>query len=146
MTGRQAKLIGEAINRSVRVELRDLDEFRPSLSRWSPEIVEARIRRLAALVGRPTPRSDTVRGATAVRRAVSPTAPQIMPRASSDGADNRLLLARRSVVLRDVSPVIRGVVMRSGFMSNQRGTAVYLEDMKLSENAQLGDSGACRRR
>jgi hypothetical protein len=27
MTGRQAKLIGEAINRSVRVELRDLDEF-----------------------------------------------------------------------------------------------------------------------
>ena len=55
MTGRQAKLIGEAISRSVRVELRDLDEFRPSLSRWSPGIVEARIRRLAALVCRRLP-------------------------------------------------------------------------------------------
>jgi uncharacterized protein YbjT (DUF2867 family) len=61
---RQAELIGNAIDRPVSVELQDLDEYRLSLSRWSPEIVEARIRRIAALVDHPAPTTDTVREVT----------------------------------------------------------------------------------
>jgi uncharacterized protein YbjT (DUF2867 family) len=61
---RQAELIGNAIDRPVSVELQDLDDYRRSLSRWSPEIVEARIRRIAALVDHPAPTTDTVREVT----------------------------------------------------------------------------------
>jgi uncharacterized protein YbjT (DUF2867 family) len=60
----QAELIGEAINRPVRVEPQSLDDYRRTLSRWSPEIVAARIRRIAALVGHPAPITDTVREVT----------------------------------------------------------------------------------
>jgi uncharacterized protein YbjT (DUF2867 family) len=67
---RQAEAIGEAIGRTIRVELQDLDDYRQTLSaiaaeaRWSPEIVEARIRRIAALVDHPAPTTDTVREVT----------------------------------------------------------------------------------
>lgn len=61
---RQAELIGEAINQPIRVERQDLDDYRRTLSRWSPEIVEARIRRIAALVDHPAPTTDTVREVT----------------------------------------------------------------------------------
>jgi uncharacterized protein YbjT (DUF2867 family) len=61
---RQAELIGEAINRPLRVERQDLDEYRRTLSRWPAEIVAARIRRLAALVDHPDPTTDTVREVT----------------------------------------------------------------------------------
>jgi len=64
----QAELIGEAIDRPVQVELQDLDDYRRSLSLslsgWSAEIVEARIRRIAALVDHPAPTTDTVREVT----------------------------------------------------------------------------------
>jgi uncharacterized protein YbjT (DUF2867 family) len=60
----QAELIGAAIGRPLRVETQDLDDYRAALSRWSPEIVEARIRRLAALVGHEAPVTDTVREVT----------------------------------------------------------------------------------
>jgi uncharacterized protein YbjT (DUF2867 family) len=61
---RQAELIGEAIGRPVRVESQDLDDYRRTLSRLPPEIAEARIRRLAALVERDDPTTDTVRRVT----------------------------------------------------------------------------------
>lgn len=61
----QAALIGEAINRPLQVEPQNLDDYRRTLSRWPPEIIEARIRRLAALVGHPAPVTDTVREVTA---------------------------------------------------------------------------------
>ena len=36
--------------------------------------------------------------------------------------------------------------MRGAFTSIQMGLATYSEDLTLNANAQLGDSGACRRR
>jgi hypothetical protein len=37
--------------------------------------------------------------------------------------------------------------MRAAFMSNEEAVVSYLEGMTLaSQNAELGDSGACRRR
>jgi uncharacterized protein YbjT (DUF2867 family) len=60
----QAELISQAIGSPVRVEQHDLDDYRRALSRWPTEIVEARIRRLAALVGHPAPVTDTVREIT----------------------------------------------------------------------------------
>jgi hypothetical protein len=36
--------------------------------------------------------------------------------------------------------------MRRAFMSMQKGTATYSEDMTLHANVELGDFGACRRR
>jgi uncharacterized protein YbjT (DUF2867 family) len=60
----QAELIGEAIGATVRVEQQNLDDYRRTLSRWPTEIVEARIRRLAALVDHPAPVTGTVREVT----------------------------------------------------------------------------------
>jgi uncharacterized protein YbjT (DUF2867 family) len=67
---RQAELIGLAIGRPVRVEAQDLDDYRAELSAvfearglgsvGSADVVEARIRRLAALVDRPQPTTGTV--------------------------------------------------------------------------------------
>ncbi|MFI5589191.1 SDR family oxidoreductase [Amycolatopsis sp. NPDC051758] len=66
----QAALIGAAAGRPVRVEAQDLDEHRRELtavfearglgSVGSADVVEARIRRLAALVDRPQPTTTTV--------------------------------------------------------------------------------------
>jgi hypothetical protein len=36
--------------------------------------------------------------------------------------------------------------MRQAFMCIEKGHSTYLEDMMLSENIELGDFGACRRR
>ncbi|CAN5707987.1 hypothetical protein BH20ACT12_BH20ACT12_10110 [soil metagenome] len=36
--------------------------------------------------------------------------------------------------------------MRQAFMSIQRGITTYSKDMKLRENFEPGDLGACRRR
>ena len=36
--------------------------------------------------------------------------------------------------------------MRQAFMSIQRGITTYLKDMKLHENFEPWDRGACRRR
>ncbi len=36
--------------------------------------------------------------------------------------------------------------MRRVFMSNQNEFAIYLEDMTLNANLELGDFGTCRRR
>jgi hypothetical protein len=36
--------------------------------------------------------------------------------------------------------------MRRAFMSVQEAITTYIEDMKLCENIELGDFGACRRR
>lgn len=71
---RQAELIGLAIGRPVRVEVQDLDDYRRELTTafearglgavGSADVVEARIRRLAALVDRPQPTTETVRTVT----------------------------------------------------------------------------------
>ena len=71
---RQASLIGCAAGRRVRVEPQDLDDYRRELTTafearglgrvGSADVVEARIRRLAALVDRPQPTTDTVREVT----------------------------------------------------------------------------------
>jgi uncharacterized protein YbjT (DUF2867 family) len=61
---RHAELVGEAINRPLHVELQSLDDYRCALSQWPPEIVEARIRRIEALVNRRAPVTDTVREVT----------------------------------------------------------------------------------
>ncbi|MET8847942.1 NAD(P)H-binding protein [Amycolatopsis sp. NPDC004625] len=70
----QASLIGRAAGRPVRVETQDLDDYRRELtaafaarglgSTGSAEVIEARIRRLAALVDRPQPTTETVRAVT----------------------------------------------------------------------------------
>lgn len=62
----QAELIGEAIGRPVKVEVQSVDDYRRALEgRWtSPEIVEARIRRIAALVDHPAPVTGTVEEVT----------------------------------------------------------------------------------
>jgi uncharacterized protein YbjT (DUF2867 family) len=67
---RQAELIGLATGRPVRVEVQDLDDYRRELTTafearglgtvGSADVVEARIRRLAALVDRPQPTTETV--------------------------------------------------------------------------------------
>ncbi|MFC1411041.1 NAD(P)H-binding protein [Streptacidiphilus sp. N1-12] len=65
LTGRRhVELLAEAIGRPLRIEPQSLDDYRRALSRWPPEIVEARIRRIAALVDRPAPVTDTVREVT----------------------------------------------------------------------------------
>jgi uncharacterized protein YbjT (DUF2867 family) len=66
----QASLIGAAAGRRVRVEVQDLDDHRRELTALlearglgrvgSAAVVEARIRRLAALVDRPQPTTETV--------------------------------------------------------------------------------------
>ncbi|MEV7043461.1 NAD(P)H-binding protein [Amycolatopsis sp. NPDC051061] len=66
----QASLIGVAAGRRVRVEVQDLDDHRRELTAafevrglgrvGSAEVIEARIRRLAALVDRPQPTTETV--------------------------------------------------------------------------------------
>ncbi|MCR6489388.1 NAD(P)H-binding protein [Amycolatopsis sp. OK19-0408] len=71
---RQAALVGQAARRPVRVEAQDLDDYRRELTAvlearglgrvGSAEVVEARIRRLAALVDRPQPTTETVREIT----------------------------------------------------------------------------------
>lgn len=66
---RHADLIGEAIDRPVTFELQSLDDYRATaMARWgswgSPEIVEARIRRIAALVDHPAPITDIVQQVT----------------------------------------------------------------------------------
>ena len=71
---RQAALIGLAAGRPVRVEVQDLDDYRRELTAafearglgavGSVDVVEARIRRLAALVGRPQPTTETVLAVT----------------------------------------------------------------------------------
>ncbi|MEV6878810.1 NAD(P)H-binding protein [Amycolatopsis sp. NPDC051128] len=70
----QASMIGQAIEAAVRVEPQDLDDYRRELTTvfaarglgrvGSADVVEARIRRLAALVDRPQPTTDTVREIT----------------------------------------------------------------------------------
>ncbi|MEA5367464.1 NAD(P)H-binding protein [Amycolatopsis sp., V23-08] len=67
---RHAELIGHAIGRPVSVERQDLDDYRRELTTafearglgtvGSADVVEARIRRLAALVDRPQPTTETV--------------------------------------------------------------------------------------
>ncbi|MEU8634966.1 NAD(P)H-binding protein [Amycolatopsis sp. NPDC048633] len=71
---RQALLVGQAAGRSVRVETQDLDDYRRELTAafearglgrvGSAEVVEARIRRLAALVDRPQATTETVLAVT----------------------------------------------------------------------------------
>jgi uncharacterized protein YbjT (DUF2867 family) len=71
---RQAALIGRAAGREVRVEEQDLDDYRRELTALfaarglgrvgAADVVEARIRRLAALVDRPQPTTETVREVT----------------------------------------------------------------------------------
>jgi uncharacterized protein YbjT (DUF2867 family) len=56
----QASLIGEVVDRPVRVVRQSLADYRRSLSRWPAEIVEARIQRISALVDHPDPTTDTV--------------------------------------------------------------------------------------
>jgi uncharacterized protein YbjT (DUF2867 family) len=70
----QASMIGQAIGAAVRVEPQDLDDYRRELTAafaarglghvGSADVVEARIRRLAALVDRPQPTTETVREVT----------------------------------------------------------------------------------
>ncbi|WP_103352196.1 SDR family oxidoreductase [Amycolatopsis sp. CA-128772] len=70
----QASLIGRAAGRAVVVEAQDLDDYRRELTAafearglgrvGSAEVIEARIRRLAALVDRPQPTTGTVREVT----------------------------------------------------------------------------------
>ncbi|HVV13439.1 SDR family oxidoreductase [Amycolatopsis sp.] len=61
---RHAELIGEVIGRTVTVERQDLDEYRESLRHLPAELLETRIRRLAALVGKPDPTTTTVEEVT----------------------------------------------------------------------------------
>ncbi|WP_019631324.1 NAD(P)H-binding protein [Actinomadura atramentaria] len=62
---RHAELIGEAIGRPVEVAAQSLDDYQASLAdRLPPDLLEARIARLAALVGRAQPTTDTVRTVT----------------------------------------------------------------------------------
>jgi uncharacterized protein YbjT (DUF2867 family) len=70
----QASMLGRVAGRPVRVETQGLDEYRRELtaafearglgSAGSAEVIEARIRRLAALVDRPQPTTETVREVT----------------------------------------------------------------------------------
>ncbi|MEV4147303.1 NAD(P)H-binding protein [Amycolatopsis sp. NPDC049691] len=70
----QVAVLGRVTGRPVRVEVQDLDDYRRELtaafaarglgSVGSAEVVEARIRRLAALVGRPQATTATVRDVT----------------------------------------------------------------------------------
>ncbi|MFJ9779329.1 NAD(P)H-binding protein [Amycolatopsis sp. NPDC101161] len=70
----QASVLGRVAGRPVRVETQDLDDYRRELtaafearglgSVGSAEVIEARIRRLAALVDRPQPTTQTVREVT----------------------------------------------------------------------------------
>ncbi|KAA9160266.1 NAD(P)H-binding protein [Amycolatopsis acidicola] len=61
---RQAELIGEAIGRPVSVERQDLAEYRRELAHLPAELLETRIRRLAALTGKPDPTTATVEEVT----------------------------------------------------------------------------------
>jgi uncharacterized protein YbjT (DUF2867 family) len=71
---RQAFLVGRVAGRPVRVETQDLDDYRRELTAafearglgrvGSAEVVEARIRRLAALVDRPQATTETVLAVT----------------------------------------------------------------------------------
>ena len=47
---------------------------------------------------------------------------------------------------RDNSRSSKETGLRAAFMSNQKAIAISPEDMTLSENVELGDSGPCRRR
>ena len=70
----QVAVLGRVTGRPVRVEVQDLDDYRRELtaafaarglgSVGSAEVVEARIRRLAALVDRPQATTETVRDVT----------------------------------------------------------------------------------
>lgn len=60
----QAGLISKAIGHPLQVQKQDLDDYRRTLSHWSPEIVEARIRRLAALTDHEAPITNTVQEIT----------------------------------------------------------------------------------
>lgn len=45
------------------------------------------------------------------------------------------------------APIDQGAEMRAAFMSIEEAVVTYLEGMTLaSQNAELGDPGACRRR
>jgi hypothetical protein len=45
------------------------------------------------------------------------------------------------------APIDQGAEMRAAFMSIEEAVVTYLEDMtRASQNAELGDPGACRRR
>jgi uncharacterized protein YbjT (DUF2867 family) len=68
-TREQADLIGAAIGKPIRFDVQSLDDYRAALSRLgsaevTPEIVEARIRRLARLAGTSAPITATVHEVT----------------------------------------------------------------------------------
>ncbi|WP_214322411.1 NAD(P)H-binding protein [Nonomuraea sediminis] len=61
----QVGILAHALGRPLTVELQSLDDYREALRPFGPpEIVEARIRRLAALVGVPAPTTPTVQALT----------------------------------------------------------------------------------
>jgi len=68
------------------------------------------------------------------------------PAAGSRSVKNRLPRRRSSasVAKESVDPGSRK--MRQAFMSTQKGSVVYPEDMTLREDVEPGDLGACRRR
>ncbi|MET7333577.1 NAD(P)H-binding protein [Nonomuraea sp. NPDC005650] len=58
---RQAELIGEAVGRTVRFAVQDVEEHRAELSSWTtPQVADVVIRESAAAVDRPMPATDTV--------------------------------------------------------------------------------------
>ncbi|MFI6601353.1 NAD(P)H-binding protein [Nonomuraea sp. NPDC050536] len=62
---RQVDILARALGRPITVELQSLDDYREALRPLGPpDIVEARIRRLAALVGTPAPVTPTVEALT----------------------------------------------------------------------------------
>jgi hypothetical protein len=98
--------------------------------------------------GRPLPR----RGLPALLGLVAGDAPSPSRPGGGAGLDrvvapSALDSRSRMAMLHTHAPIDQGAEMRAAFMSIEEAVVTYLEGMTLaSQNAQLGDPGACRRR